>query len=299
MVAGVEYRRARQEELPAICALWQAVFGDAPEEAEGYLRRFVGLENQFVAAEKTGPVAILSAVPCSCAASPGVYLFALGTSPAKRGRGLMAELMAYAEAECHAAGAAFACLIPAEASLFGYYQSRGYQSMQARALVYPAQQKPGAALRRVELNPVHLAEQRRCFLAGKWVDFAKKSAAEALLAARQAGWQLACSPGAYAVYQQKQEGLALPELGAESDEAAQALLEALCAETGQRQAVLTLPKASPLFAGQGTWWPLAAWKALDGGFSGTDAYLRFGLDEVFQKDFENLRLAFLHPPKTV
>ncbi len=290
MVSAITYRLAQQKDLAGAYAIWQEVFGDSAQEAEGYIRRFVGLENLYVAAEEEGPVAILSAVPCACEGQAGVYLFALATIPSRRGRGLMAALMDYAEAQSKAAGAAFSCLIPAEGSLFGYYQRQGYETVWTRAVAFTASGLRGEEVRQHALCSDILDEMREKYLPGAYVAFSKPRTELLLQAAGQGGCRLAQGTGAYAVYLPKPGGLAVPELGADSQQAAHKLLEDLCHVAGSAKALITLPKASALFAGQGELWPLAAQKSLNGSPLGEGGYLRFGLDELFEKDFENLAL---------
>lgn len=56
----------------------------------------------------------------------GVYLYAAATLPEYRGRGIMTELISYANNDARQNGASFCALMPASRSLFSYYEKSGY-----------------------------------------------------------------------------------------------------------------------------------------------------------------------------
>lgn len=57
------------------------------------------------------------------------YLFAAGTLPKYRGKGVMNGLISYALKEAAANGDQYSVLLPANAGLYGYYERFGYQAL--------------------------------------------------------------------------------------------------------------------------------------------------------------------------
>ena len=285
------YHKETREERKQVLSLWQEVFEDAPPEAERYLDKFVGQGHQYTAVDGGHVVAILSCVPCCWGGLSGAYFFALATCPSRRGEGIMSNLMAHVEAECRALGNAFTCLIPASASLFSYYQSRGYKTLYLRALTKQISVVGNAAtLHTTELCPKELGSLRNRYRPGRTIVFSDARMDVVLKTVRHSGGKLAVADDAYAVYLEKEGHLVVAEMAAESNEAALALMNAL--EKGREgdKAILTLPGDSPLFDGEGSLLQAAQYKPLLKEAEGAVAYLRFGIDDLFEKDFENVRL---------
>ncbi|MDL2252803.1 GNAT family N-acetyltransferase [Ruminococcaceae bacterium OttesenSCG-928-I18] len=287
----VLYRRATVEDRPSVVALWQKVFKDEPPVVERFLDVFVGEGNQYLAQREGRTLAILSAVPCAQGSLRGSYFYALATEPAFRGQGIMAALMSYAEGACREQGAAFSCLIPASASLFSYYEKHGYATMKMR-IVQKELERVGREprLRLLCLEPESFVRLRETFFRGETISFSKPRMEMVLEGVREAGGRLAVSEEAYAVYLEKQGRLLVPEIAAKSDASASGFLSALGQELGKEHGVLILPLQSTLFAAEGAAQKLAQYKWLVPGCEKTSLYLRFGLDELFEKDYENPEL---------
>ena len=177
-------RRAVSADLPALQQLWQEVFGDPPAFTDRFYNAFgaecalVAIAGDFIAGDEIANdkipdgeiVAMLHTLPtalaCEGQARWGAYLYALATSPAYRGRGIASRLLAYAESAPFSApptlagaGACglsvpsrsaieFTLLIPGEASLFSFYESKGYTRKAAvlspEAPDYPAHLRQGS-----------------------------------------------------------------------------------------------------------------------------------------------------------
>ncbi|MGM9648334.1 MAG: GNAT family N-acetyltransferase [Eubacteriales bacterium] len=140
-------RRSTRADLPALQTLWQEVFGDPPAFIRGFYAAF-GTYCAILAEENGQVMGMIHPLPVTLAqkgqCTPGVYVYALATAPAHRGKGIAALLLEAAENTPFAAsptltGAerigltvreagrpAFSLLIPAEESLFSYYRRRGY-----------------------------------------------------------------------------------------------------------------------------------------------------------------------------
>ena len=113
------YRIATEKDAPGIVALWQEAFHETPSLPECI---------SFVAEQEGETVAMLHALPQRFRTSrdrKAAYLYAIATKKTHRGQGLCRGLMAYAEsvldADC-------CVLVPASESLFGFYESLGYET---------------------------------------------------------------------------------------------------------------------------------------------------------------------------
>ena len=113
------YRIATKQDIPGIAALWQQAFHETPllpdfpcfvAEYGGKIVAMVHAWMQKLQAGKTYTAA---------------YLYAVATDKAFRGQGICRGLMAYAEktldADC-------CILVPAESSLFDFYEALGYET---------------------------------------------------------------------------------------------------------------------------------------------------------------------------
>ena len=171
-------RRSNTADLPALQALWQSVFGDPPAFTGRFYKAF-GADSAIVAQQKGEIIAMIHPLPVALAQngqySFGVYIYALATAPAYRGRGIAARLLAEAEnaafptpptlgdkselIENVTDTPAFSLLIPGEASLFDYYRAHGYDRIAKvvpeEAETYPAHLAQGFSANPIFLKPAH------------------------------------------------------------------------------------------------------------------------------------------------
>ncbi len=331
-------RRAQAGDREGIIALWGAVFGDEPGYVARCLDVFAGEGNVFVQVNDAhggagGVDAVLSMVPCVAGESgehdgrkscKGFYLFALATRPEQRGRGLMAELLAHAEAEAKQRGAAFLALIPASAGLFGYYHRFGFVDLPLRAAVVelanaehaadaaggngaPVATKTAASttqsckVSKVNILAVRLPALRRAYLETgpddgpktACISFSPRRFAMVAQAAADEGWRLFVNNAGYAVAKAVGGVLAVAELGAQSDEDARGLLHTAAAalaptSAALQNAIITLPQKSGIFSAEKSrMYAAAQMRPLRAGIRSDEMYLRFGIDEVFEKNYEN------------
>ena len=143
-------RRSTAADQPTLQTLWQEVFGDPPAFTGQFYETF-GADCALVAEENGKVMAMIHPLPVALAQngqySFGVYIYALATAPAYRGRGIASALLQAAETapfaspptldkitaieeglvEIRRDTPAFSLLIPGEESLFAYYRMRGYE----------------------------------------------------------------------------------------------------------------------------------------------------------------------------
>lgn len=280
------YRVADEKDKPALVSLWKRVFGDEEAYASQALKRFAGAGNVYVADEAEQLAAMLLAVPCRIEGASGIYLYALATEPKQRGTGIMAGLMAYSEEAAAAKGASFSVLIPATASLYGYYLPKGYTiyaGLRLLTLSFNGVNAPPA--QKIVIAPVtgqRLSQLRQGLLQEPWVRFNHPRTTLIGEDLTDSGAVMAISHGAgYAVGLVHQGRLLVPELAAGEDASALALAAGLGAYFGFSNGEISLGTASPLFAGQGEIKPTGLLKPLGGSFStGKHLYLRFAMDDA-------------------
>lgn len=132
MWGNEQIRWATAADLSQIHPLWEQVFGDPPEAQRAVLAAFGGPRRVLLLLEG-GRLCSMTCLP-TVALRDGwgqteraAYLYALATHPDARGRGLAARLMARGEALLAAEGCGAVALVPAQPSLFAYYEGLGYQ----------------------------------------------------------------------------------------------------------------------------------------------------------------------------
>lgn len=125
-------RHPGNQDLPRLMALWQEAFGDTPEETAFYFHYRHRHENMLVFESANTVHGMLSLLPVKLVFNgrewPARYIFAVATAFDSRGRGISSALLEEAHRQSLEAGCAATLLVPAEASLFGYYQKRGYET---------------------------------------------------------------------------------------------------------------------------------------------------------------------------
>lgn len=120
--------------------LWQTVFGDVEAYIDLFFDNRFMPQNTMVALFEGAPVAMLYLLPITIREN-GVnydarYIYAVGTHPDFRCRGLSSRLLEATHAYLAAEGVALSLLVPAEPSLFAYYGLRGFQTEFYRKTVY-------------------------------------------------------------------------------------------------------------------------------------------------------------------
>ena len=95
-------RCAGREDLPQLTALWGVCFGDSEEEIGAFWKLLSGKARVFCAREGKSVVSMACALPVQLVdaqgeSHPAAYLYAVGTAPAYRRRGLSAQVLSFAE----------------------------------------------------------------------------------------------------------------------------------------------------------------------------------------------------------
>lgn len=127
----IEMRRARPGEKQAVASLWSRVFGDDEAFLEEFYRLCIPYERTLALVEDGALRTILCAPEIGLRCPNGKslksgYMYALATDPAIRGRGFGKELMRYGEVYLKGLGADCAVLVPAEPSLFRFFDELNY-----------------------------------------------------------------------------------------------------------------------------------------------------------------------------
>ncbi len=133
------FRWAQMEDIPSLTALWQQVFGDSEEFIRSFYHTFFKDMRIPAVFEQGKAVCACALIDCEIYAPDGVYpvvyLYALCTSPERRGLGYGTALMDFIAGEAQSGGYEGVMLHPATDSLWGYYRKRGF-SLAADRLVF-------------------------------------------------------------------------------------------------------------------------------------------------------------------
>lgn len=277
-------RNAQPGDLPALCGLMQAAFGDGPEFTEMLAARFAGWQNVYVAQpEPEGPVqAMLCAVPVTLQNRPGAYLYALCTAPEARGRGLMSGLLDHAAAAARAGGARFLVTIPAGPELFPFYEKRGFARAFARR-TFTRPIRPNLwANAEFDAHTARSLLQLRAKFAPEAVQLSLPSFTEVLRDLYSLGITVVSSQDGYGLYFRSWDTLRFIELFASGDRAAELLVQAAREKTGAAQAQITLGAAQSLFPAEGRPADYGMIRFLDTPFDVSECYMGLMLDETGQ-----------------
>ena len=120
-------RRAAAADLPVLTRLWQTAFGDPPELIGAFYHRFPPQAAAWVV-EVNGTVVTAAHLlggrlhTADGTTLPCAYVYAVSTDPAQQGHGYASALMRRFAAEADA-NACVLYTLPAEASLYAWYQS--------------------------------------------------------------------------------------------------------------------------------------------------------------------------------
>jgi len=118
------------ERFSEVAALWEQVFGDDPAYIAEFLR-LMRREDRICSLEEGRVISALFSLKGSYRHPENNldlrYIYAAATAPEYRGKGLMADLLDYAEDLAREEGADGMILVPQEEGLFRYYGRFGYQ----------------------------------------------------------------------------------------------------------------------------------------------------------------------------
>ncbi len=124
-------RQAQPHDLPQLISLWQEAFLENEADARFYFDNRHQDQNMLVHEENGDVTGMLSMLPLTLVADghrmPARYVFAVATRISHRGQGISTRLLQKAHHLMTAEGSAASVLVPAEPSLFAYYEKRGYE----------------------------------------------------------------------------------------------------------------------------------------------------------------------------
>lgn len=127
----IEMRKARPGEEEAVAALWAKVYGDGGGFLERFYAHCVPFEDVMVLEEDGVIRTILTAPRVTVRCPDGTerkagYMYALASEPAVRNRGFGRDMMRFGARCLREEGAECAVLVPAEPSLFRFFDGLGY-----------------------------------------------------------------------------------------------------------------------------------------------------------------------------
>ncbi len=269
---GLILRAAGRRDIGDICRVWERSFGDGPETVKELLEPV--LENT-VAAELDGGVRALMAAfdGLDFGGVRASYILGLCTQPEYRGRGLGAMVLREAVRRALERGAELVCLRPASESLADWYAALGLDTLSRTVSERPAQGAARAlSLRRVSAR--EYGSMRGDALPG--VPGALLRAQELFYTGGDGGlFELLGGAGRGCVCVQSTErGPEIRELIC--PEHCKADAAAAVAERFGR--AVSLPRAVPPFAGEGSTHLMGLWKGGKRGRAVECFYLPFTLD---------------------
>ncbi len=144
-------RFSMEDDLPQLHTLWQEAFLESAEDTASYFTMRHQHENMLVDVSGDEVTAMLSLLPVTLKsagwAKKARYIFAVATKKNHRGLGISTRLMEEAHKLIKEEGGVAGLLVPAEESLFSFYQKRGYETaffMDENRILPQQIQKPDA-----------------------------------------------------------------------------------------------------------------------------------------------------------
>lgn len=126
-------RFSDNQDKEKLIELWSEVFGDSREAIELFFDYHFDCRNTLVSELDGRIVSMLYLIKGSFVISdeshPSYYLYAAATDCRYRGKGIMAEMLGFAKQTATDRGIDFICLLPAEKSLYGFYEKFGYKTV--------------------------------------------------------------------------------------------------------------------------------------------------------------------------
>ncbi len=273
-------RLMKSSDLEALKQLWNQVFHDPAAFAEKAICTFAGEKNVFVCEENDTVIAMLLAVPVTMQGEKGAYFYGLATKPACRAQGKMTALMEHAAEVLAQRGCRFITLIPAEESLFGYYEKHGFQkAFGLRTVKREIHRNIWSQGEFDSVTAKSLLELRETYCPGSvMLPLPQMMLVLGNLYAQ--GITIVSSAQGYGLYVRKGEVLCFLELQAENDRAAERLIEAAREkEVFAERAVVTVGANQTLFMGEGVHSDYGMIRFLGEPMDLFDGYMRLMLDD--------------------
>lgn len=126
-------RYSKESDIDGIINLWKEAFGDSEKEITFFLDNRYKAENTLIAEENGKVASMLFLLDGEMKVDDKIYLsyylYAACTLKEFRGRGYMASLLDFARETAINRNIDFICLLPAEESLYQYYENHGYKAV--------------------------------------------------------------------------------------------------------------------------------------------------------------------------
>lgn len=130
---------ARETDKEGIIRLWEECFGDSRAYIAHFLEKRFASSRCLVFRDSDIIVSMMflleGRLQTAGLQNKAYYIYAACTHPQYRKRGIMAGLMIRAREDAVELGAGSLCLVPSEASLFGFYERLGFQTYFSKKIV--------------------------------------------------------------------------------------------------------------------------------------------------------------------
>lgn len=127
-------RFAEKDDLERQKEIWRLCFGDSGQDMDIYYTQRYKAQQTLLLLHYDEIAAMTTLLPVSLVTADGqkakaVMVFAVATDPRYRGQGFASELMGFCDQYLNEMDIGFSVLVPAEESLFGFYERHAYQEM--------------------------------------------------------------------------------------------------------------------------------------------------------------------------
>ena len=243
------YRLMQPEDKPAVLALWQSQRNESEEFAKKAIEQFAGEQNVYVAEENDEIAAVVLAVPVTLQGRSGTYLYGL----CGEGSLILAGLVDYLCAQQKLRGAGFTVAVPTSPEQAALLQDKGFaKAFALRCLPREVSRNLWSQAEFDTVTAKKLCELREQF----WKDTVQLSPERMAVVLQELyarGATIVSNEHGYGIYFRKEDTLYFVEMMADSDRAAEILMEAAREkEVIVEKAVITVGAAQPLFLGEGT-----------------------------------------------
>lgn len=126
------FRFAERSDIPVLKLMWRLCFGDEESYIDFYFNHYFHREKTLLLIKGDEIASMLTMIPASFVLEDGqsytsAMLYAIATHPEFQNRGLAGELMTYSSQYLKEKDKDLSVLVPAESSLYDFYEKRGYR----------------------------------------------------------------------------------------------------------------------------------------------------------------------------
>jgi len=163
-------RFAEKNDLERQKEIWRLCFGDSGQDMEIYYTQRYKAQQTLLLLHRDEIAAMTTLLPVSLVTADGhkakaVMVFAVATDPQYRGQGFASELMGFCDQYLNENDIGFSVLVPAEKSLFGFYERYAYHEMffmrRIRLDSKEIAELPGSGTEDFKLYPITAEEYNR------------------------------------------------------------------------------------------------------------------------------------------